>query len=107
MCRLASSRRSGAPSFRARARATRSAAASSAAKMFVNSSSNLSAQAGTEPPRGTSWTETRILPPLIELAIDLQEAFDVRLVQEDLSGMRTVGDLVQRILSRGPDPVVS
>ncbi len=34
---------------------------------------------------------------LVELAIDLQEDFDVRLGHEELAGVQTVGDLVSLI----------
>ena len=37
---------------------------------------------------------------LVELVIELQEEFGLRLVQEDLRLVRTVGDLVQVLLSK-------
>jgi acyl carrier protein len=37
---------------------------------------------------------------LVEIAIELQEDFGVRLVQDDLKAIRTVGDLVDLIESR-------
>ena len=37
---------------------------------------------------------------LIEMVIELQEEFNVRLVQDDLKQVRTVGDLIQLIESR-------
>jgi len=37
---------------------------------------------------------------LVEMAIELQEDFNVRLLQEDLNGVRTVRDLTQLIASR-------
>jgi acyl carrier protein len=37
---------------------------------------------------------------LIEMVIELQEEFGVRLVQEDLRDVKTVGDLTELIASR-------
>jgi acyl carrier protein len=37
---------------------------------------------------------------LVELAIELQEDFSVRLMQEDLKRVRTVGDLAELIAAR-------
>lgn len=37
---------------------------------------------------------------LVEMIIELQDAFDVRLVQNDLKAVRTVGELTQLIKSR-------
>lgn len=37
---------------------------------------------------------------LVEIAIELQEDFDVRLVQEDLKTVKTVDDLTELIASR-------
>ena len=37
---------------------------------------------------------------LIEMVIELQEEFNVRLVQDDLKNVRTVGDLTRLIESR-------
>jgi len=37
---------------------------------------------------------------LVEMVIELQEEFGVRLVQEDLKGVKTVGDLAQVLESR-------
>lgn len=34
---------------------------------------------------------------LVEMAIDLQEDFDVRLGHEELAGVKTVGDLVELV----------
>ena len=36
---------------------------------------------------------------LVELVIELEERFESRLVQEDLQGVKTVGDLVRQIVS--------
>jgi acyl carrier protein len=38
---------------------------------------------------------------LIELVIDLQEEFGVRLAQQDLEGVSTAGHLIDLIASRG------
>ena len=37
---------------------------------------------------------------LVEMAIELQEEFHVRLLQEDLNGVRTVADLTRLVASR-------
>ena len=37
---------------------------------------------------------------LVEMAIELQEEFHVRLRQEDLNGVRTVADLTRLVASR-------
>jgi acyl carrier protein len=37
---------------------------------------------------------------LVEIAIELQEDFEVRLVQDDLKAIRTVGDLAELIATR-------
>ena len=37
---------------------------------------------------------------LVEMAIELQEEFRVRLLQEDLNGVRTVADLIRLVASR-------
>ena len=37
---------------------------------------------------------------LVEMAIELQEEFQVRLLQEDLNGVRTVADLIRLVASR-------
>jgi acyl carrier protein len=37
---------------------------------------------------------------LVEMAIELQEEFHVRLLQEDLNGVRTVADLIRLVASR-------
>ena len=37
---------------------------------------------------------------LVEIAIELQEDFSVRLVQDDLKAIRTVGDLAELIAGR-------
>jgi len=37
---------------------------------------------------------------LVELVIELQETFSVRFGQEDLSAVRTVGDLIDLVLDR-------
>lgn len=37
---------------------------------------------------------------LVEMVIELQDAFDIRLVQDDLQAVRTVGDLAHLIASR-------
>ena len=37
---------------------------------------------------------------LVELMIELQEEFNLRLVQEDLRQVRTVGDLIRVLLSK-------
>ena len=37
---------------------------------------------------------------LVEMAIELQEEFQVRLVQEDLNAVRTVADLIRLVASR-------
>lgn len=37
---------------------------------------------------------------LVEIAIELQEDFEVRLVQEDLKSVKTVDDLAELIASR-------
>jgi acyl carrier protein len=37
---------------------------------------------------------------LVEMVIELQEEFRVRLVQEDLKGVKTVGDLTRLLESR-------
>ncbi len=37
---------------------------------------------------------------LVEMAIELQEEFHVHLLQEDLNGVRTVGDLTRLIAGR-------
>ena len=39
---------------------------------------------------------------LVEMAIELQEEFHVRLLQEDLNGVRTVADLTRLVASRAP-----
>lgn len=40
---------------------------------------------------------------LVEMAIELQEEFHVRLLQEDLNGVRTVADLTRLVASRARD----
>ena len=37
---------------------------------------------------------------LVEMVIELQDAFNVRLIQDDLKVVRSVGDLTQLIASR-------
>ena len=37
---------------------------------------------------------------LVEMIIDLQDAFGLRLVQEDMKDVKTVGDLTQLFVSR-------
>jgi len=37
---------------------------------------------------------------LVEMAIDLQEDFDVRLGHEELAGVETVGDLVELVAGK-------
>lgn len=37
---------------------------------------------------------------LVEMVIELQEEFHVRLLQEDLNGVRTVADLTRLVASR-------
>jgi acyl carrier protein len=37
---------------------------------------------------------------LVEMVIDLQETFGIRLVQEDLRSVRTVGDLIGMLASK-------
>ncbi len=39
---------------------------------------------------------------LVEMAIELQEHFDVMFGQEDMKGLRTVGDLTELVASRLP-----
>ena len=41
---------------------------------------------------------------LVQLVIDLQEEFPARLVQEDLAGVLTVGDLVRVVVAREVKP---
>jgi acyl carrier protein len=40
---------------------------------------------------------------LVQLVLELEEEFDVRLVQEDLRDVRTVGDLVHQIVTHEMD----
>ena len=41
---------------------------------------------------------------LVEMVIELQEEFGVRLLQDDLKDVKTVGDLIRTVVEHGPPP---